>query len=149
MSGGIRCKSKGLGGSVFSTPFSLLEDTGMASEWFYQMMGRQAGPISSAELRNLAQRGIVKNDTPVRKAPDGASLLTGGGAAGRLAGVDGTAKRDGAETRSRIYLPYPRETKETTIVGLIPFVSMKEERIAEALTGDHHFEQAGFRALLK
>jgi len=26
---------------------------------------------------------------------------------------------------------------------------MKEEGIAEALTGDHHFEQAGFVALLK
>jgi predicted nucleic acid-binding protein len=26
---------------------------------------------------------------------------------------------------------------------------MSEEGIAEALTGDHHFEQAGFLALLK
>jgi predicted nucleic acid-binding protein len=26
---------------------------------------------------------------------------------------------------------------------------MKEEKIAEALTYDHHFEQAGFRALLR
>jgi len=26
---------------------------------------------------------------------------------------------------------------------------MGEEGIAEALTGDHHFEQAGLRALLK
>jgi predicted nucleic acid-binding protein len=29
------------------------------------------------------------------------------------------------------------------------FVVMSEEQIAEALTGDRHFEQAGFRALLK
>ncbi len=39
----------------------------MASEWFYQVMGKQVGPVSSAELRNLAQRGIVTFDTPVRK----------------------------------------------------------------------------------
>ena len=29
------------------------------------------------------------------------------------------------------------------------FVVMGDERLSEALTGDHHFEQAGFRALLK
>lgn len=43
----------------------------MASEWFYQAMGRQIGPVSAADLRNLAQRGTIAADTPVRKAPDG------------------------------------------------------------------------------
>jgi predicted nucleic acid-binding protein len=28
------------------------------------------------------------------------------------------------------------------------FVVMEEEKLADALTGDHHFEQAGSRALL-
>jgi predicted nucleic acid-binding protein len=31
----------------------------------------------------------------------------------------------------------------------ISFVVMQREGITEALTGDHHFEQAGFVALLK
>jgi predicted nucleic acid-binding protein len=31
----------------------------------------------------------------------------------------------------------------------ISFVVMQRRRISEALTGDHHFEQAGFAALLK
>ena len=44
----------------------------MASEWLYQELGKQIGPISSAELRNLAQRGAITQDTFVRKAPDGA-----------------------------------------------------------------------------
>jgi hypothetical protein len=43
----------------------------MASQWFYQVMGEQIGPISSAELRNLAQRGTVSCDTLVKNAPDG------------------------------------------------------------------------------
>lgn len=43
----------------------------MASQWFYQVMGEQNGPVSSEELRNLAQRGTVTPNTPVRKAPDG------------------------------------------------------------------------------
>ena len=39
--------------------------------------------------------------------------------------------------------------KEWTLTDCISFVAMKEERISEALTGDPHFEQAGFKALLK
>ena len=35
------------------------------------------------------------------------------------------------------------------LTDCISFVLMSEEGIAEALTGDHHFEQAGFTALLR
>jgi len=44
----------------------------MASQWVYQVMGDEVGPISSAELRDLAQRGAISVDTLVRKAPDDA-----------------------------------------------------------------------------
>jgi hypothetical protein len=43
----------------------------MASEWFYQVMGEQVGPLSSAELLALAQRGSITYDTPVRKGTNG------------------------------------------------------------------------------
>ena len=43
----------------------------MAFQWFYTASGEEVGPISSDELRNLAQCGTVKRDTAVRKAPDG------------------------------------------------------------------------------
>lgn len=42
-----------------------------------------------------------------------------------------------------------RPDKEWSLTDCISFVVMRDERIAEALTGDHHFEQAGFAALLK
>jgi hypothetical protein len=42
-----------------------------------------------------------------------------------------------------------RPDKEWTLTDCISFVVMADEEIEEALTGDHHFEQAGFRALLK
>jgi uncharacterized protein len=42
-----------------------------------------------------------------------------------------------------------RPDKEWTLTDCISFVVMKEAAITEALTGDHHFEQAGFVALLK
>lgn len=42
-----------------------------------------------------------------------------------------------------------RPDKEWSLTDCISFVIMQREGITEALTGDHHFEQAGFIALLK
>jgi predicted nucleic acid-binding protein len=39
--------------------------------------------------------------------------------------------------------------KEWTLTDCTTFVVMRERGMADALTADHHFEQAGFRALLK
>jgi len=61
----------------------------------------------------------------------------------------------------RIYQPDPalyeqgiqllaaRSDKYWSLTDCISFVVMKQEGISEALTGDKHFEQAGFVALLK
>lgn len=42
-----------------------------------------------------------------------------------------------------------RLDKEWSLTDCISFVVMSDLAITEALTGDHHFEQAGFVALLK
>ncbi len=42
-----------------------------------------------------------------------------------------------------------RPDKDWPLTDCISFAAMKDEGIIEALTGDRHFEQAGFRALLK
>lgn len=42
-----------------------------------------------------------------------------------------------------------RPDKAWSLTDCISFVVMGERGLAEALTGDHHFEQAGFRALLR
>jgi predicted nucleic acid-binding protein len=42
-----------------------------------------------------------------------------------------------------------RPDKEWSLTDCISFVVMQKNGITDALTGDHHFEQAGFVALLK
>jgi predicted nucleic acid-binding protein len=41
-----------------------------------------------------------------------------------------------------------RLDKEWSLTDCISFVVMKERKLSDALTADHHFEQAGFRVLL-
>lgn len=50
---------------------------------------------------------------------------------------------------SGVALYVRRPDKDWSLTDCISFVVMTERPITEALTGDHHFEQAGFRALLK
>jgi predicted nucleic acid-binding protein len=42
-----------------------------------------------------------------------------------------------------------RPDKAWSLTDCVSFVVMIERGLTEALTGDHHFEQTGFRALLK
>jgi len=41
-----------------------------------------------------------------------------------------------------------RPDKDWPLTDCISFALMKEEKLVDALTGDHHFAQAGFRLLL-
>ncbi len=41
-----------------------------------------------------------------------------------------------------------RTDKDWSLTDCVSFVVMEEENLTEALTGDNHFEQAGFKALL-
>ena len=42
-----------------------------------------------------------------------------------------------------------RQDKQWSLTDCISFVTMQRDGITDALTGDHHFEQAGFQALIK
>ena len=44
---------------------------------------------------------------------------------------------------------HDRPDKEWQLTDCISFVVMEEEGMTDALTGDRHFEQAGFKALLR
>lgn len=42
----------------------------MSKSWYYEAMGAELGPISSAELIDKAKRGQIQPDTRVRSGPD-------------------------------------------------------------------------------
>ena len=42
-----------------------------------------------------------------------------------------------------------RPDKAWSLTDCISFVIMQDHGLSDALTGDHHFEQAGFNALMK
>ena len=42
-----------------------------------------------------------------------------------------------------------RPDQAWSLTDCLSFAAMREHGLTEALTGDHHFEQAGFKALLK
>ena len=56
---------------------------------------------------------------------------------------------DGQLFRAGIDLFEQRRDQEWSLTDCISFVVMQRHRLTEALTTDHHFEQAGFTALLK
>jgi uncharacterized protein len=57
------------------------------------------------------------------------------------------ASRDLLEKGLRLFAS--RDDKEWSLTDCTSFVIMQEEELTEALTTDHHFEQAGFTVLLR
>ena len=54
-----------------------------------------------------------------------------------------------AQFRRAVEFYRQRLDKEWSLTDCSSMMIMKEEKIVEVLTYDHHFEQAGFRALLR
>lgn len=56
---------------------------------------------------------------------------------------------DDALLRKGVELFDQRPDKDWSLTDCISFTVMSERGIVDALTGDHHFEQAGFRAVFR
>ena len=82
--------------------------------------------VTSTRMRCAAFIDWLRQDLDVRIVPAGPDLFDGG-----------------------LSLYRSRADKNWSLTDCISFVVMGREGIAEALTGDHHFEQAGFKARLR
>jgi predicted nucleic acid-binding protein len=56
---------------------------------------------------------------------------------------------DEAPHRDAMALLSAREDKTYSLCDAVSFVLMRQRRLTEALTTDHHFEQEGFQRLLR
>lgn len=56
---------------------------------------------------------------------------------------------DASLFRRGVDLYRQRPDKDWSLTDCISFVVMEEQGLTDALTADHHFEQAGFRAILR
>jgi predicted nucleic acid-binding protein len=70
-----------------------------------------------------------------------------------LAGIQADANTTIIESSHDLWeqgldLYFSRSDKEWSLTDCISFVVMKERGLTEAITADHHFQQAGFAALL-
>lgn len=81
-----------------------------------------------AHLREAASRAVqeITNDVTIEVVPQTRKLFL-----------------------DALYLYRARADKEWSLTDCASFVIMKRLNIDEALTGDHHFEQYAFKALLK
>ena len=87
-----------------------------------------------------------------------ADALAASGSRNKLAGFIRAVELDGETTvieaqftlfQRGLKLYDERPDKEWTLTDCISFVVMGDEGLTDALTGDHHFEQAGFQALFR
>jgi len=82
----------------------------VALGWYYQRRGAEIGPVSSAQLRQLAAAGKVSRDTLVRKESCEDWVL-----AGRVKGLFGaTEQAPGSSTRMQASSPTKPKTESAT-----------------------------------
>jgi predicted nucleic acid-binding protein len=83
--------------------------------------------MSDAATRNIAARGYerIRRDARIEVVPHNGELSAGA-----------------------VHMFTDRSDKDWSLTDCLSFLIMGRRSIREALTADHHFEQAGFRAVL-
>ena len=108
-----------------STFYDAFDGQLLTTEWILTELADGLSGISDRQVFIDFQRAL-RNDPTVTIIPSSNELFAAG-----------------------VELYATRPDKEWSLTDCISFVVMQGEGLTEALTGDHHFEQAGFVALLK
>jgi predicted nucleic acid-binding protein len=91
----------------------------------------------------LVESGDALNKPPLREEFKAVCALVQNTPSFRLVGASRELLQHG------LALYHERPDKEWQLTDCISFVVMKNDGLSDALTGDRHFDQAGFKALLK
>jgi predicted nucleic acid-binding protein len=127
------------------------------TSWFLAMVGTNDVHHEKAiELSRQRRVPLVTTEWVIAELADGMSrpISLRRVFANVLASIenDPTAvvvRADHEMFRRGLALYQDRPDKEWSLTDCISFIVMQKHGITDALTGDHHFEQAGFVALLK
>ena len=127
------------------------------TSWFLAMIGRNdIHHAKAVALSRERQVPLITTEWIITELADGLSrppeFRRVFAAVLRSIQEDPTALIVPAESqlfRAGLELYQNRPDKEWSLTDCISFVVMQDRRITEALTGDHHFEQAGYVALLR
>ena len=97
----------------------------VTTEWVLTEVGdAAAAPVARSNFRKLVE--LLENDSHVSIIHASHELF-----------------------RRGLTLYFQRPDKTWSLTDCISFVVMKDEGLADALTGDRHFDQAGFNVLLR
>ena len=115
---------------------------------------RDVGHAKSVAYAKLATGRMVVTDWVVTELADGLCAIANRPLFTRLlniirGGSTTVVPFDAGLMDRGLALFAVRADKDWSLTDCISFVVMQEHGILEALTADHHFEQAGFVALLK
>ena len=128
-----------------------------ADSWYYLalLIEDDAGHEKASKWSDGSTRHILLTDFILVEV---GNVLTRGGGRRRFMDLVRSVKSDASTVmipadkglvEQGLRLFAEREDKEWSLTDCISFVVMRQHGITEALTGDHHFEQAGFAVLLK
>jgi predicted nucleic acid-binding protein len=126
------------------------------SFYFFAILNpRDAAHARAVDFSRRTARPVVTTSLVLAEVADGLARSSHRGVFGRLV----RSLRAGSANRlivvsaplfdRGVALYEGRPDKQWSLTDCVSFIVMEDEAVSDALTGDRHFEQAGFTALLK
>jgi predicted nucleic acid-binding protein len=113
-------------GHQTAVEYSRLIESSVTTEWIMLELADGLADTKNRQLFEDTREALLSEPSPAEVVPLDMDLY---------------------ERAIRLYMDRP--DKEWSLTDCVSFLVMEDRGLTEALTADHHFEQAGFVALLK
>lgn len=108
-----------------------------SAKWFYQVMGEETGPVTSAELKRLATSGTVARDTLIRQGVSGrwtsaekvTGLFNGDAPDSHLDSESDTEPTDDPPSPPKAAVTSALSVEERTLPPVLPPHSLKPSKL--------------------